>query len=284
MQINKLHPSLGAEVRGVDLSQALNPTDVEDLRAAWEDNAVLVFPDQPITDAQHVAFSRNFGELEIFPQGDNRADSLPEIFRVANTDENGRILPVDDPTARFITLTWFWHTDSCYRPIPSRGAILHGIEVPDEGGDTLFANMFDAYASLPGERKAALSGMRARHSFEYLRSLRGLPPMRPEEAAKVPPVEHPLVRTHRDGRSSLYISPPYMESIDGLGREETDALVEELIELTTTAEFVYRHRWSAHDILMWDNRSTMHIVTPYDCANERRIMHRTAIAGTEAVA
>ena len=283
IEIEKLHPALGAKVHGVDLSKRLEAGELKLIRTAWAEHAVLVIPDQDITDDAHIEFSRSFGELEIFPHSDNRGRTRAEIFRVANTDEDGNILPVDDPTAKFVTLTWFWHTDSCYREIPSKGAILHGIQLPEEGGDTLFANIYAAYEALSDDRKKSLDGLSARHSFEYLRTLRGLPPMKEEERKSVPPAEHPVVRTHPDGRKSLYISPPYMERVGDMNREDTDAFVREMVEHSTRPDFVYRHRWSPHDFVMWDNRCTMHIVTPCDSANDRRVMHRTAIAGTDPV-
>ena len=132
--VEKLHSRIGAEVRGADLSQPLDDAMLAAIESAWAEHAVLVFPDQPITDQQHVAFSRRFGELEIFPQVDSRSSTVPEIFRVANTDEQGRILPPEDESAKFATLTWFWHTDSSYRPIPTKGAVLHGIQITTDGG------------------------------------------------------------------------------------------------------------------------------------------------------
>lgn len=283
LSIRKLHPAIGAEVRGLDLSEPVDEGTVAAVRAAWLEHHVLVFPGQDISDEQHVAFSRNFSDLEMFPQATNRGSTVPEIFLVSNVDENDNILPVQSEPARYISLIQYWHTDSAYRPIPSLGAILHGLEVPEEGGETLFANLFAAYDALPAEKQAELALLRSKCSFEYSRTLKDLPPMKPEELAAVPPVEHPMVRVHEDGRKSLYISPPYMECIVGLSHDDSQALIAELTEFATQDRFVYRHKWSPHDILMWDNRSTMHIVTPYDSANKRRVMHRTSLVGTEAV-
>ncbi|MDE2755641.1 MAG: TauD/TfdA family dioxygenase [Acidobacteriota bacterium] len=279
----KLHPLIGAEVSGVDLARTLDRATVEAIRNAWSRYGVLLFRRQPITDEQQVAFSRHFGSLEIFPQAANRSRAVPEIFRVTNVGDDNRIRPVDSPGGRYSTLICVWHTDSSYRRVPSKGAVLHAIEVVSKGGDTLFANMCHAYRQLPAELKSRIAGLRARHSFQYSRQLRQLPPMDPAEAAQVPPVDHPLVRRLRDGRLSLYVSATYMERILGLSEVESGKLIDELMDWATQDTFVYRHRWHPHDILMWDNRWCIHVVIPFDHGAERRVMHRTTIAGTEPV-
>ncbi len=283
IRVKKLHPLIGAEVTGVSLAGPLNVETREAIKAAWSEHAVLVFPNQAITDEQQVSFTRHFGELEIFPQAGNRSSRVPEIFQITNIGEDGRIRPVDTPGAQYSTLIWVWHTDSSYRPIPSKGAVLHAIEVVKKGGDTLFADMCAAYEQLPSALKNRIEGLRARHSFVYSRRLRNLPPMQASEEAKVPPVDHPLVRRHPDGRRSLYVSATYIERILGVSESESQQLIEELMAWATQDRFVYRHRWRPHDVLMWDNRWTIHVVIPFDHANERRMMHRTTIAGTEPV-
>ena len=279
----KLHPLIGAEVSGVDLTGPVDQSTLEAIKSAWSRYGVLLFRRQPITDEQQVAFSRHFGSLEIFPQAANRSQTVPEIFRVTNVGDDNRIRPVDTPSARYSTLICVWHTDSSYRRVPSKGAVLHAIEVVRKGGDTLFANMCHAYEQMPAKLKQRISGLKARHSFQYSRQLRKLPPMDPAEAAQVPPVDHPLVRRLRDGRVSLYVSATYMERIIGLTESESSRLIEELMAWATQDRYVYRHCWRPHDVLMWDNRWCIHVVTPFDHGSERRVMHRTTIAGTEAV-
>ena len=283
IRLRKLHPLIGAEVTGVSLAGPLARSTVEAIKRAWSRYGVLLFRQQSITDEQQVAFSRHLGSLEIFPQAVNRSQAVPEIFRVTNVGEDNRIRPVDSPGGRYSTLICVWHTDSSYRRVPSKGAVLHAIEVVSKGGDTLFANMCHAYQKMPGELKARISGLRARHSFQYSRQLRQLPPMDPDEAAQVPPVDHPLVRRLRDGRFSLYVSATYMERILGLSEAESGKLIDELMAWATQESFVYRHRWCPHDVLMWDNRWCIHVVIPFDHGAERRVMHRTTIAGTEPV-
>ena len=283
ISVKKLHPLLGAKVTGVDLSRPLDPKALAVIKPAWHEHGVLVFPEQPITDEQQVAFSRCFGELEIFPQADNRSSQTPEIFRVTNVGQDDQIRPVDTPSAKYSTLIWVWHTDSSYRPVPSKGAVLHAIEVVEKGGDTLFANMCTAYEQMPSALKSRIAGLKARHSFLYSRKLRNLPPMEKAEAAAVPPVDQPLVRCHPDRRASLYISATYMDRILGLGEPDSRQLIEELMAWATQDRFVYRHRWRPHDVLIWDNRWLIHVVEPFDHGVERRVMHRTTIAGTEPV-
>ena len=184
---------------------------------------------------------------------------------------------------RFLGTTQQWHTDSCYRPIPSAGAVLHALTVPEDGGDTVWVNLAEVYRVLPDSLAERIRGRSARHNFVYMRSTRDLPPMKPEEEAAVPPVEHPLVRRHADGSDSLYISPVYMDAVTGIRDGDVGALVSELTDFATQPEFSYRHHWRAHDVLMWDNRRTMHRVMPYDVARVKRVMHRTTLAGTGPV-
>ena len=158
IRIKKLHPLVGAEVTGLSLAEPLEQDELAAIKAAWHKYGVLVFPAQPISDAQQVAFSRNFGALEIFPQADNRASQTPEIFRVTNVGADDRIRPLDTAAAKYSTLIWVWHTDSSYRSIPSKGAVLHAIEVVEKGGDTLFANMCAAYEKMPPQLRDEIAG------------------------------------------------------------------------------------------------------------------------------
>ncbi|MCP5155845.1 MAG: TauD/TfdA family dioxygenase [Ectothiorhodospiraceae bacterium] len=283
IRVRSIHPTLGAEVSGISLAAPLDATTEREIESAWRQHGVLVFRDQPIDDAAHVAFSRRFGELEVFPQSDARSRLLPEVFRISNVDESGALLPSDNPVSRYSTLTWLWHSDSSYRAVPSKGAVLHGIEVVEEGGATLWADLRTALAAMPRALARRIRGLRAVHSFVHSRNHRELPPMKPEELALVPPVEHPLVRAHEGAAPSVYLSPSYMERIAGWSVEESRELLDELVRWCTQDRFVYRHQWRPHDVLMWDNRWTMHMVTPYDVAQRRRVMHRTAIAGTGPV-
>jgi alpha-ketoglutarate-dependent taurine dioxygenase len=283
LQIRKLHPSLGAEVCGVDFNRPLSESTVAAIKQAWADHLVLVFPGQHVTDEQHVAVTRYFGEPEVFHQDIIKSKRVREIFRVANTDDDGKIMPPSHPTMRQLSGAQKWHTDSSYRERPAVGSLLHGIEVSRTGGITCFTNMYAVYEALPERLKAKVQGRRARHDFGML--ARELGARQPTEAERksMPAVWQPMVRIHPvTGRKSLFISPIYNDAVEGMGDAEAVTLIRELTEFAEQKQFVYEHRWETDDILMWDNRCTMHYVTPYD-PTERRVMHRTTIAGDAEV-
>ena len=284
LQVRPLHPALGAEVRGVDMAKPLDAATRDELHDAWMKYLVLAFPEQHITDEEHVAFTRHLGEPEIFHQNIIKSKRVREIFRVSNVDDEGRLMPPDHPTVKQISLAQFWHTDSSYRTIPCTGALLHGVEVSRTGGETEFTNMYMVYEALPERLKREVEGRKARHDFGYMHVLQpALKPLTPEERAAMPPVWQPMVRIHPvTKRKSLYISPIYNDLVEGLSPEASRALIEELAEFAGERQFVYRHRWETDDVLMWDNRCTMHQVTPFD-PGERRVMHRTTIVGDAPV-
>ena len=283
LRIRKLHPALGAEVRGIDFNHALSEATVSAVKQAWADHLVLVFPGQHVSDERHVAITRYFGEPEVFHQDIIKSKRVREIFRVANTDDDGKIMPPSHPTMRQLSGAQKWHTDSSYRERPAVGSLLHGIEVSRTGGITCFTNMYAVYDALPGHLKAKVQGRRARHDFGML--ARELGARQPTEAERkaMPAVWQPMVRRHPvTGRKSLFISPIYNDAVEGMDASEAAALIRELTEFSEQKQFVYEHRWETDDILMWDNRCTMHYVTPYD-PTERRVMHRTTIAGDAEV-
>ena len=279
VSVRALHPALGAEIRGVDLGHPLDAVSFRAVHDAWMAHLVLVFPAQAISDVQQVAVTRQFGEPEIFHQTILKSTRVPEIFRVSNVGEDGKLLPPGDETVNQLSLTRLWHTDSSYRPVPAMGSLLHGIEVSRTGGATCFTNMYAVYDALPERLRQQVEGRRARHNFGHLHTLQKLKPLTDAERAAMPPVWQPMVRRHPvTGRKSLYISPIYHDEVEGLAADAADALIEELAEFAGRPEFVYAHRWETDDVVLWDNRCTMHRVTPYD-ARERRVMHRTTIVG-----
>ena len=283
LTVKPLNPALGAEVRGIDMHQPLDGETKQELLDAWMQHLVLVFPGQHITDEEHVAFTRYLGEPEIFHQKIIKSKSVREIFRVSNVDDEGLLMPADNPTVKQLSLAQLWHTDSSYRATPCVGSLLHGIEVSRTGGETQFTDMYRVFEALPERLKKLVEGRKCRHDFAQLHKLQPLRPMTAEEKAAVPPVWHPLVRKHPvTGRTSLYISPIYNDAVEGLSPAESKALIDELFDFCGRPEFVYSHRWETDDVVMWDNRCTLHQVTAYDPA-ERRVMHRTTIVGTEPV-
>ena len=283
LSIRKLHPAIGAEIRGVDFNRVLPEATVTAIKQAWAEHLVLVFPGQHVTDEQHVEVTRYFGEPEIFHQDIIKSKAVREIFRVANTDEEGNIMPPSHPTMRQLSGAREWHTDSSYRERPAIGSLLHGIEVSRTGGITCFTNMYAVYDALPADLKAKVAGRRARHDFGMLsRALGARAPTEAERKA-MPAIWQPMLRRHPvTGRTSLYISPIYNDAIEGMTDGEARDLVATLADFAGQERFVYEHRWETDDIVMWDNRCTMHYVTPHDPA-ERRVMHRTTIAGDAPV-
>ena len=282
--LNRLHPVIGTEVHGFSIADPGGTAVIEQVRQAWLEHPVLVFHDQVISDAEQIRFARHFGELEIHPSVAHRASEHPEIYRVSNVDEAGNILPEYSNEWLYLNLTWRWHTDSSFRKIPSTGSILHGIEVLEQGGETLFANLEVAYAHLDESTKSAIEHLSVVHSHDYILSLSSELSRRKEqgEYTHLPPVTHPLVRVHPDtGKRSLFLSPHTMVGIEQMPDPEGRALLDRLIEHATADRFVYRHCWRVHDVIMWDNRCTMHMVTPFDNQLQRRIMHRTTIVGDE---
>ena len=204
---------------------------------------------------------------------------MREIFRVANTDEAGNIMSPSHPTMRQLSGAREWHTDSSYRERPAIGSLLHGIEVSRTGGITCFTNMYDVYGALPSDLKSKVAGRRARHDFGMLsRALGARAPTEAERRA-MPAIWQPMIRKHPvTGRTSLYISPIYNDAVEGMNSGAAGELIRALAEFAGQERFVYEHSWETDDIVMWDNRCTMHYVTPHDPA-ERRVMHRTTIAG-----
>ena len=213
------HPALGAEIRGVDMKKPVDAETIRQVHDAWMKHLVVVFPDQEITDAEHVAFTRNFGDPEIFHQTSLslRSDRVKEIFLVSNVDEQDRLLPPSEPGQKQLSSSQQWHTDSSYRPTPSMGSLLHGIEISRTGGITQFINMYMVYDELPEALKRQVEGRKARHDFSMLSRLVGSPPPTEQEKAAMPPVWHPMVRRHPvTGRKCLYISSIYNDAVEGM--------------------------------------------------------------------
>ena len=277
--IRTLHPVIGAEIRNVDFTRPLVPRTVDEIHAAWMHHLVLVFPGQAITDEQHVATTRYFGDPEVFHQDIIKSRAIKEIFRVSNTDEDGNLMPQSHPIQQQLSSARKWHTDSSYRHVPAMGSLLHGVKVSRTGGVTCFTNMYAVYDALPDVWKEKVEGRKARHDFAMLSRISGARKPTAEEQAAMPPVWQPMVRRHPvTGRESLYISPIYNDRIEGMADNEAIEFVGQLAEFAGQDRFVYRHIWETDDIVMWDNRCTMHIVTPHD-PMEPRIMHRTTITG-----
>jgi len=273
----------GARVVGFDPAAGVDAELVAALGQGLVDHGVLVFRGVRIEPAQLVELGRAFGRLEILPEPEKRHPDHPEIFNLSNVRPDGDVVERDEPQAVFLRGTERWHTDSSFRAVPSLCTMLYAVEVTDRGGETEFADMYRANEELPDHLRAEVDGVRLVHSYAFSRANNPgeLEPMSDEELVQYPPVTHPLVRVHPDGRRSLYMGG-HVAGVEGMGEPEGRELIDEVLAHATQDRFVYRHRWQADDLVVWDNRSTLHRLRPYDIANTRRVMRRITVAGVDA--
>ena len=283
MEFSPLHPSLGALVDNVDCNDdmALQADALKDALARWQ---VLLFRDQKLTDGSFLEFCRNFGPLELLPEPEKRHPEYPEIFNLSNLKADGSLTHRDEPQAVFLRGASRWHTDSSFRDIPCLATVLYALTVPPEDGDTEFANMIAAYDSLSADEKVELEALEAVHSYAYSRSTNPgrLEPIKAEELARVPDVTQPLVRELPDGRRSIYLGT-HASHIEGKPVNKGRARLRALEDQLTDVGNVYRHKWREGDLLIWDNRSTMHRLTGYRIDKYARVMRRCTVMGTEKV-
>jgi taurine dioxygenase len=277
LEIVPFQAPLGAEVIGLDLTGPVDDATFARVHRAHLDHHVLVFRDQRITPSQQVAFSRRFGPLQIHVLRQFQLASNPEILIVSNIREDGKPIGLGDAGR-------LWHSDLSYKEYPSLGSMLHAQELPEDGGDTLFANMHLAWDTLPVELKRVVEGRKAEHSYlANYAELQRLSPWRPAltaaQIAEVAPVLHPVVRTHPEtGRRALFVSEHFTTRIEGLPEDESRAVLDQLFAHSVRPEHIYRHSWKPHDMVFWDNRSLMHLAA--GCPeNQRRKMYRTTIEG-----
>jgi alpha-ketoglutarate-dependent 2,4-dichlorophenoxyacetate dioxygenase len=282
IEVSPLHPTLGAEVRRVDLTRPVPPEIFAEIEAAFNRHGILVFPDQPVTDEQQLAFSRRFGPLEVNPNYAGATMRLrPDVADISNLDPEGRVLARDDRRNLFNLGNQLWHTDSSFKRVPAKCSLLSARELPSPGpmggGETEFADLRAAWDALPEARKRQLDGLVVEHSIFRSRSQIGFADFNDEIFRELPPVTQALVRHHpASGRTSLYLAS-HASHIVGWPVEEGRALIEELIAFATQPQFVHQHRWRVGDLVIWDNRCTMHRGRPYDDA-QRRVLHRTTVS------
>lgn len=277
--IRRISEVAGAEITGIDLSQPLSRETADAIMRAMDEFHVLCFRDQNLTKDQQYAFTVNFGEIEGHVGRLANGEPYPIVHTVTNIDEvTGK--PTETPTTHG---NYFWHTDKSYHAVPSLLTMLHAVQVPPTGGDTLFANMLLAYEALSDDEKQALEGLRCIHSWEASRRNTGNKPATEEQKRERPPVSHPLVRTHANGRKSLYLGM-HIDCIEGMDYEEGRALLKDLQERATADRFVYRHQWKKGDLTLWDNRVLLHRADRnYEMTVHPRILHRTVVVGTVPV-
>ena len=283
MNVKKLHENIGISIEGVDLSNLDNDT-FQKIKILWLEYLVIAFPNQNISDEDHIEFGKRFGELEVHPSLSHRSSKNPEIYRVSNVDEKGNIIPNKETSWQYLKQSWLWHTDSSFRKIPSNGSILNGITTTNKGGNTLFANMYKAYDDLEESMKQKIKSLNVVHDHDFIISLSDELSKRKNKGNydKLDSVIHPLVRKHPSTKkSSLFLSPHTMVKIvdydDSAGRELLNFLIEHSIQ----SKYVYKHIWNNNDVVMWDNRCTMHSVEPFDNNTIKRIMHRVTLIGDQ---
>ena len=282
IEVTPLHPTLGAEVRGVDLSRPVSPGVFAEIEAAFNRHGILVFPDQRLTDEQQLAFTQLFGPLEVNPNYAGAKMRLrPDIADISNLDAEGQVLARDDRRNLFNLGNQLWHTDSSFKRVPAKCSLLSARELPSSGpmggGETEFADLRAAWDALPEARRRELDGLVVEHSIFRSRSQIGFADFIDEIFKQLPPVPQALVRHHpASGRTSLYLAS-HASHIIGWPVEKGRALIEELIAFATQPRFVYQHRWTVGDLVIWDNRCTMHRGRPYD-DTQRRVLHRTTVS------
>lgn len=287
MNVKPLHSVFVGEVSGVDLTQTLSDATIAGLEAAIGQYGVLVFRDQRITDDQQLDFSRRFGALEetggtgISKPGEQRLH--PAFADVSNLDTNNTVLARDNRRRLYSLGNMLWHSDSSFKPVPATYSLLSGRVVVDQGGETEFADMRAAHDALEDETKAEIQGLICEHSLLYSRATLGFTDLTEAERATMRPVRQALVRTHPiSGRTSIYLAS-HIGKIIGWPVPEAMAYIRDLTEHATQRRFVYAHRWQPFDLVMWDNRCTMHRARRYD-STQVRDMRRTTVAGTERTA
>jgi taurine dioxygenase len=270
--------ALGVAAEGIDLDRPLDGATTETLRGALLDNLVLCVRSQSLTPRSWLAAASAFGRPITQLGVASRHPEIAEIMILSSEDRDA----IGD--GRPLVVGAHWHSDDSYRAMPCSLTMLYGIEVPETGGDTQFANMYAAYADLPPEMKEEIATLRVEHRYESSRRGARIRTLAADEAALVPEVTHPLVRVHPEtGHKALYMNPNRMERIVGLGRAESDRLLDALIAHAVSERYQYRHKWRQGDVLIWDNRCTMHKANGDYAVGARRFMHRIMIEGTVPV-
>ena len=272
LNIAPLSPAMGVEIGGVDLAQPLDDETFARIRSAWENNCIALFRSQSLDEEAQMRFGSRFGTLGGIVNDFDPAKrgSHPAILYVSNIRVDGKVTGVL-PDGEM-----FFHTDQCYLERPAMASMLYAIEIPSRGGNTLYANCFKAYEALPEDIKQRLKGKRALNAYDY----DGAPTLRAEVLPDgVKRFAHPIVRTHpATGRKSLYVNRLMTWSILDMQPVESRALLDHLFDHQERPEFVYEHRWTPGDVVLWDNRSCLHARTDFD-PNERRRLRRITVNG-----
>ncbi len=279
MTVSPLSDALGAEITGIDLSQPLDGATFKDIREIYHQRQVIAFRDQSLDPEQQIAFSRRFGDLEIHISHEYLLPDHPEIMVLSNRKVDGEYIGIVEAGSD-------WHSDLSYMERPSLGVMLHALEVPDEGGDTEWANMYTAWETLPAETRQRIEGLKGIHNFDRRRNPRvSIPNQNRDDPARAydrspPDAIHPIVRVHPEtGRKALFVSPRFTIAIAGMNDSEAQKLLGELFDHALQREFIYHHKWRLGDLLFWDNRCTLHLACGGIKPPGIRHMHRTTLSG-----
>jgi alpha-ketoglutarate-dependent 2,4-dichlorophenoxyacetate dioxygenase len=279
--IAPITPNFAAEIGDVDLSQSLTAAEVDEIKQAFWRYAVLIFPDQELTEQQHLTFARHIGPLEtnLFTVNKNAKFRVPpDLIDVSNITLSNEIWKAESRMRQFNMGNRLWHTDSSFKYLPARASLLYALVIPPVGGHTEFADLRAAYDALSEDMKRRLDGLVAEHSLAYSRAKTGFADFTEAERTTLAPVPQVVARTiPENGRKSLYIAS-HAGRIQGMPEEEGRALIDELLAHATQRQFVYTHRWRVHDLVMWDNRCTMHCGADFDDLRWRREMHRATVS------
>ncbi len=275
-------PFFGGVASGIDITQPLTREQAAEIEKGMDTFGVMVFHDQRLTDETQMAFSRNFGELELASHNlrESKEQRLgAHINDISNLDANNNVLARDNRRRLFSLGTRLWHSDSSFKVVPAKYSLLSARVIPSSGGNTEFADMRAAYDALDDETKAECEGLVCEHSQLFSRAQIGFGDFTEEERQQFAPVHQRLIRRHPStGRKSLYLAS-HAGTIVGWPVPEARAFLRDLIEHATQRKFVYSHEWTQFDLVVWDNQATMHRSRPFD-ASEPRDMHRTTVAGT----
>ncbi|MBO93112.1 MAG: 2,4-dichlorophenoxyacetate dioxygenase [Rhodospirillaceae bacterium] len=282
VEIRQVGDKFAGEVTGIDLTKPLSTESVSAIHDGMDEYAVLFFRGQPLTADEQLAFSKQLGEIEHAIGTSLRDDKdarLPSTFAdVSNLDRDERPFDINDRRRLFAIGNRLWHSDSSFKVIPAKYSILHAISIPSRGGNTEFAHMPSAYDALDEETKGEIDDLICEHSQIFSRQQVGFTELTKEEIERFEPVRQRLIRRHpKTGRKSLYLSS-HAGRIDGLSVPDAKLLLLDLVNHATQKKFVYIHKWQMGDLVMWDNRQTMHRVRPFP-VNEPRDMRRTTIVG-----
>ncbi len=282
LEIKPLSPALGAEIAGVDLRDELSAATVAAIIDAWHEHLVLLFRNQDLSEDDQIRFARHFGALQKRtrpPEAINEYGhtKYPELtMLVSNIRDNGKLIgSLPDGEMHF-------HSDQCYLEKPAAGTFLYAIEVPSQGGDTLFLNMYKAYETLPAEIKARIDGRKALNAYLYDSTTRAVNGSKVDFTAH-PHYVQPIVRTHpATKRKALYVNRLMTFTVEGMDEDDGSALLNTLFDHMERDQFIYAHHWRVGDLVLWDNRCTLHARTDFS-DKERRMLRRYVVLGERVV-